>query len=75
MTCCSEEDKISLKRSVQIQSYTVGGFQMSVKKVTLNINPSVYKRFKKYCKERGLIVSKIVEIFMKKELRKNDKRQ
>lgn len=48
---------------------------MSVKKVTLNINPSVYKRFKKYCKERGLIVSKIVEIFMKKELRKNDKRQ
>jgi hypothetical protein len=40
------------------------------KKVTLSIDSEVYDEFSKYCKKEGIILSKQVEFFMKKELEK-----
>jgi len=41
------------------------------KTVTLSIDEKTYERYKKYCEENGLILSKKVEMFMKEELNKN----
>ena len=38
------------------------------KKVTLSIDTSIYDSFKKYCEENAVMLSKKVEIWMKKEL-------
>lgn len=43
------------------------------KKLTLSINKNILKRYKEYCKEKGLIISKQIENFMKFELRKKIK--
>jgi hypothetical protein len=45
------------------------------KKVTLSIDKKTYNEFMNYCKEKGIILSKQVEFFMKKELNrlKNEK--
>lgn len=40
------------------------------KKVTLSINSEIYDNFKKYCEENAIMLSKKVELFMKKELKK-----
>jgi len=40
------------------------------KTVTLSIDEEVYKEYKKYCEENGFILSKMVEKFMKDELKK-----
>ena len=39
-------------------------------KLTLSVNKEVLSEYKKYCKEKGLIISKQVENFMKSELKK-----
>jgi antitoxin component of RelBE/YafQ-DinJ toxin-antitoxin module len=46
---------------------------MSNKRVTLSVDSSVYDEYKKYCEEKGIILSKQFELFMKQEL-KNNKR-
>jgi len=38
------------------------------KKVTLSVDPKIYDKYKKYCEEKGIILSKQFELFMKKEL-------
>jgi hypothetical protein len=38
------------------------------KKVTLSLDDAVYKKFQKYCEENAIMLSKKVEIFMKKFL-------
>ena len=38
------------------------------KKVTLSVDDRIYDDFMKYCEERGMILSKQVEFFMKEEL-------
>lgn len=38
-------------------------------KLTLSINKDILKDYKKYCGKRGLIISKQIENFMKKELK------
>lgn len=44
------------------------------KKVTLSIDEYVYDDYSKYCEENGFVVSKMVELFMKKEVEeKNNK--
>jgi len=43
---------------------------MTNKKVTLSVNSEVYDKYKKYCEERGIILSKQVELFMKEQLKK-----
>ncbi|MFH1376287.1 MAG: hypothetical protein ABIH25_01500 [Candidatus Woesearchaeota archaeon] len=42
------------------------------KKVTLSIYKKIYNEFQTYCGERGLILSRQVEFFMKKELEVKD---
>ena len=37
-------------------------------KVTLSIDSGVYDSFQKYCEENAIMLSKKVELFMKKEL-------
>jgi antitoxin component of RelBE/YafQ-DinJ toxin-antitoxin module len=41
---------------------------MTKKKVTLSIDADVYDAYMKYCEENGFVVSKKVELFMKKEI-------
>jgi len=40
------------------------------KTVTLSIDGDVYDKYKKYCEENGFILSKMVEKFMREELKK-----
>lgn len=37
-------------------------------KVTLSIDQSVYKKYKRYCEENAIALSKRIEIFMKREV-------
>jgi len=41
------------------------------KRITLFVDSKVYDEYKSYCKSNGLIISKKVELFMRKELKKN----
>lgn len=41
---------------------------MNITKVTLNINSDIYGNFKEYCKKRGFVVSKTIELFMEDKL-------
>ena len=43
---------------------------MVKKKVTLSIDSATYKKFKEYCEENAIMLSKKVELFMKKEMEK-----
>lgn len=52
----------------------IRGVKMASKNVTLKIDSKVYDEYRKYCKEKGLIISKQFENFIKEEL-KNNKRQ
>ncbi len=45
---------------------------MGRKTVALSLDEEVYEKYKKYCEERHIILSRKVEDFMKKELEKND---
>lgn len=39
-------------------------------KLTLSVSKEILRRYKKYCEERGLIISKQTENFMKSQLKK-----
>ncbi len=41
---------------------------MAKKKVTLSIDSEVYDSYKKHCEENAIMLSKRIELFMKKEL-------
>ena len=41
---------------------------MEKQKVTLSIDSKIYKEFQKYCEENAIMLSKKIELFMKKEL-------
>ena len=43
---------------------------MGSKNVTLKVDASLYEKFRKYCKRKGLIISRQFEIFIEKELKK-----
>ena len=38
-------------------------------KVTLSLDKELYEEFRKYCKEKGLIVSRQFDLFMERELK------
>ena len=40
----------------------------SKQKVTLSIDSEVYKKFQNHCEENAIMLSKKIELFMKKEL-------
>lgn len=44
---------------------------MASKNVTLKIDSKIYDEYREYCKDKGLIVSKQFENFIKEELNKN----
>ncbi|MFH1641463.1 MAG: hypothetical protein ABIC04_01030 [Nanoarchaeota archaeon] len=43
---------------------------MVKKKVTLSIDSKVYDNYRKYCEENAIMLSKKIELFMKKEVGK-----
>jgi len=42
---------------------------MATKNVTLSIDDDVYDNYKKFCKSRGLLISKQVEIMMEEQMK------
>ena len=45
---------------------------MPSKNITLKVDEKLYEAYKKYCKEKGLIISRQFEIFVENELNKKD---
>ncbi len=45
---------------------------MAKKIITVNVDEEVYSKYSKRCKDRGIIISKQVELFMKKRLEEDD---
>jgi len=41
-------------------------------KVTLSIDSEVYKNFQKYCEENAILLSKKIELYMLKQLEKEE---
>jgi len=48
-------------------------FRVAKKNVTLRIDSEIYDVYRDYCKENAVMLSRKVEIFMKKELENNKK--
>ena len=46
---------------------------MNSKNITLKVKSDTYDDYRKYCKKKGLIVSRQFEILMEKELEENGK--
>ena len=46
---------------------------MAKKTISLSVKEEIYEKYKKYCEEKGIILSKQFENFMKEELNKKDK--
>jgi len=47
-------------------------FDMVSKNITLKVNSKIYDKYREYCKKKGLIVSRQVEIMMEVQLKKNE---
>jgi len=50
---------------------------MGSKNITLKVqllDEKLYNAYKEYCKKKGLVISRQFEIFVEKELEKNEKR-
>ena len=45
---------------------------METKNITLKVNSSIYDKYREYCKKKGLIVSRQVEIMMEDKLEKEE---
>ncbi len=48
---------------------------MGSKNITLKVDEKLYNSYKEYCKKKGLVISRQFEIFVEKELEKNEKRR
>jgi hypothetical protein len=46
------------------------GANMESKNITLKVNSEIYDKYREYCKKKGLIVSRQVEIMMEEQLKK-----
>ena len=46
---------------------------MSTKNVTLSVNSELYDEYKKYCKDKGLMMSRQFEIVMEKQMKEAHK--
>jgi len=45
---------------------------MASKNITLKVDEKLYDAYKKYCKDKGLIISRQFELFVEQELKKNN---
>ncbi len=43
---------------------------MESKNITLRVNSEVYDRYREFCKKKGLLISRQVEIMMEEQLKK-----
>ena len=43
---------------------------MTKKRITLSVDSRIYNKYRDYCQEKGIILSKQVEFFLKEELKK-----
>ncbi len=43
------------------------------KRITLSVDSEIYDKYRDYCEEKGIILSKQVELFIKKELEEIEK--
>ena len=43
---------------------------MANKRITLSVDSKIYDEYKKYCEEKGIILSKQFEVFMREEIKK-----
>ena len=48
---------------------------MANKRVTLYVDAKIYDEYKKYCEEKGIILSKQFELFMKEKIKKLSNKQ
>ena len=48
---------------------------MAKKTISLSVEEEVYEEYRKHCEEKGFILSKQFENFMKDELNKNNKKK
>ena len=48
----------------------IRGIEMASKNITLKVDEKLYNAYKKYCKEKGLIISRQFEIFIENELKR-----
>ncbi len=48
---------------------------MAKKTVSLSVEDEVYEEYRKYCEQKGIILSKQFENFMVEELKKNKERK
>jgi len=44
---------------------------MATKNVTLSVNSEIYTKYKEYCKEKGLMISRQFEIMMEKQMKED----
>ena len=42
---------------------------MAAKNITLRVNSETYERYRQFCKEKGILVSRQFEIMMEKQLK------
>lgn len=45
------------------------------KNVTLKLNSEIYDKYREFCKEKGLLVSRQVEIFMEEQMKEEGMRK
>lgn len=48
---------------------------MGSKNITLKVDEKLYNSYKKYCKKKGLVISRQFEIFAEQQLKKEDKNE
>lgn len=46
--------------------------KMNTKNITLKVNSKLYDKYRKYCKKKGLIVSRQFEIMIEKQIGKGN---
>lgn len=46
---------------------------MGKKVISLSVDEEVYEEYKKFCEEKGIILSKQFENFIKEELKRNNR--
>ena len=47
---------------------------MDTKNVTLRVNSKLYEKYRAFCKKKGLLVSRQVEIMMEEQMKEGDKK-
>jgi hypothetical protein len=48
---------------------------MKSKNITLRVNSDLYDKYREFCKHKGLLISRQVEIMMEEQLKKGAKSQ